>query len=437
MSETNQFTPKYSDIRVEDAELRFVLSGNDEYGFDKSVVNAIRRTLLTDIPTVGFKLYPNGENNDLIMATNESSLHNEMLLHRISFMPYYIDPENYMRNHLFECKVKHDSKEPFRFVTLNDINIYPLNSGLSERLEKLFDDSYDLSHEDEKIIREKLSKTDLDNYDLTKPLSQKAKDEIFRPFKFRGKEHYCMITELKQTNTEGNYQELHFYGSLSVAYGSDDAKFQGVSQATYSFKTDDKLVDNVLMDRIKLDKIEKDDVETYSRKFKLREAERYYYRDDIDESNVYDFSIKSCHYYDSSRILKVAVKLLIQKCENFKLQMIEYLKDEESIVTVDEYKENIYHIEVENESHTLGNLYQSHMMRYLVDDKTLVNIFGYKKPHPLEDKILFIVSLNPGHKLVVGDEVSKITNMFTFLIEGVDSLINDLRILSKVTDKAF
>ena len=117
--------------------------------------------------------------------------------------------------------------------------------------------------------------------------------------------------------------------------------------------------------------------------------------------------------------------------------MIEYLKDEESIVTVDEYKENIYHIEVENESHTLGNLYQSHMMRYLVDDKTLVNIFGYKKPHPLEDKILFIVSLNPSHKLVVGDEVSKITNMFTFLIEGVDSLINDLRILSKVTDKAF
>jgi DNA-directed RNA polymerase subunit L len=437
MSETNQFTPKYSDIRVEDAELRFVLSGNDEYGFDKSMVNAIRRTLLTDVPTVGFKLYPNGENNDLIMATNESSLHNEMLLHRISYMPYYIDPENYMRNHLFECKVKHDSKEPFRFVTLNDINIYPLNSGLSERLEKLFDDSYDLSHEDEKIIREKLSKTDLDNYDLTKPLSQKAKDEIFRPFKFRGKEHYCMITELKQTNTEGNYQELHFYGSLSVGYGSEDAKFQGVSQATYSFKTDDKLVDNVLMDRIKLDKIEKDDVETYSRKFKLREAERYYYRDDIDESNVYDFSIKSCHYYDSSRILKVAVKLLIQKCENFKLQMIEYLKDEESIVTVDEYKENIYHIEVENESHTLGNLYQSHMMRYLVDDKTLVNIFGYKKPHPLEDKILFIVSLNPGHKLVVGDEVSKITNMFTFLIEGVDSLINDLRILSKVTDKAF
>ena len=117
--------------------------------------------------------------------------------------------------------------------------------------------------------------------------------------------------------------------------------------------------------------------------------------------------------------------------------MIEYLKDMHSVVSVDEYKENIYHIEVGNESHTLGNLYQSHLMRYLVDDKTLVNLIGYKKPHPLEDKILFIVSLNPSHKSVVGDEISKITNMFTFLIEGIDSLLNDIRVLSKVTDKTF
>ena len=173
MSESIKFTPKYSDIRIEDGELRFVISGDDEYGFDKSLVNAIRRTLLTDIPTVGFNLTPTGEGNDLIMVTNKSSLHNEMLLHRISFMPLYIDPENYMRNHLFECKIKHDSVEPFKFVTMNDINIYPLNSGLSERVEKLFDDSYDLSPEDESIIRDKLSKTDIDNYDLNKPLSDR------------------------------------------------------------------------------------------------------------------------------------------------------------------------------------------------------------------------------------------------------------------------
>ena len=59
-----KFTPKYSDIRIEDGELRFVISGDDDYGFDKSLVNAIRRTLLTDIPTIGFNLTLTGEDNN-------------------------------------------------------------------------------------------------------------------------------------------------------------------------------------------------------------------------------------------------------------------------------------------------------------------------------------------------------------------------------------
>ena len=84
-----------------------LLAGDDDYGFDKSLANAIRRVLLTDIPTVGFNLYQDGEGNDLTMTVNNSSLHNEMLLHsRIALMPLYINPINYMKNHLFMCKGK-------------------------------------------------------------------------------------------------------------------------------------------------------------------------------------------------------------------------------------------------------------------------------------------------------------------------------------------
>jgi len=331
----------------------------------------------------------------------------------------------------------HAGKDPFRFVTMNDVQIYPLKSGFIERLEKLHDESYDLSHDDERVLRDQLDEVNIENYDLSKPLSQKEKDKIYRPFHFRDSTHYCLITELKTTHTEETHQEIHFYGSPSVGYGYEDAKFQGVSQATYSFQIDEKLVDSVLKDKIKLDGVEKDDIETYSRKFKLREEERYFYRDSDDEPNSYDFSIKSNHYYDSSRILKVSIKILIEKCENFKLEVIEFLKENSSRVSVSENKEYIYHIEVEKESHTLGNLLQSHLIRKLINDKTIINLIGYKKPHPLEDKILFIVSLNPTHKLVVGDEITKIQNMFNYLLDGIDNLVNDLRILSKITDKTF
>ena len=89
------FKPKITNIESISGELRFVLSGDDDYGFDKSIANAIRRVLLTDIPTIGFNLTETGEGNDLIMAINNSSIHNEMLSHRIALIPLYLNPEKY------------------------------------------------------------------------------------------------------------------------------------------------------------------------------------------------------------------------------------------------------------------------------------------------------------------------------------------------------
>ena len=435
--ELKKFQPKISEVESVDGELRFVLSGDDSYGFDKSLANAIRRVLLTDIPTVGFNLYPNGENNDLTMTVNNSSLHNEMLLHRIALMPLYINPINYMKNHLFMCKVKHDSVEPFKFVSMNDIEIYPLKSGFQERLDHYFDESYDMSPDDERVLKEQLSVVNIENYDLEKPLSQKKKDEIYRPYKFRGNTHYCLVTELKTTNTEDTYQEIQFYGSPSVGFGYQDAKFQSVSQATYSFKIDDKMVDEVLKDKIAREGVSEDERESYERKFRLSESERYFYRDNTGEANSYNFAIKSSHYFDPENLFKMSIDILIQKCENLKLEFIQFLKEETSRVSVENDKEYIYRYEVEEESHTLGNLIQSHMMRYCVNDDSIINLIGYKKPHPLEDKIVFIVSMNKGHKLAHADEVVKTQSSTTYILECMDELLQNLRVLYKISDKAF
>jgi len=435
--ELKKFQPKITDVENVDGELRFVISGDDDYGFDKSLANAIRRVLLTDIPTVGFNLYQDGENNDLIMTVNNSSLHNEMLLHRIALMPLYINPINYMKNHLFMCKVKHEGVEPFKFVSMNDVEIYPLKSGFQERIDHYFDESYDMSPDDERVLKEQLSTVNIDNYDLKKPLSQKKKDEIYRPFKFRGNTHYCLITELKTTNTEDTYQEIQFYGSPSVGFGYQDAKFQGVSQATYSFQIDETMVNEVLKNKISKEDILEEERESYERKFRLSESERYFYRDNTGEANSYNFSIKSNHYFDSEYLFKMSIDILIQKCENLKLEFIQFLKEETSRVSVENDKEYIYRYEVEGESHTLGNLIQSHMMRYSVNDESIIHLIGYKKPHPLEDKILFIVSMNKAHKLASADEVVKTQNITTYILECMDEILKDLRVLYKISDKTF
>ena len=116
-------TVEITNIEYDKENLSFILSGDKEFGLDKSIANGIRRVLLNDIPTVGFDT---DKNNDLIMVTNNTSLHNEMMLHRISLIPLFINPDNFMKNYLFDCNVKFNSDNPFQFVTTNDINIYPL-----------------------------------------------------------------------------------------------------------------------------------------------------------------------------------------------------------------------------------------------------------------------------------------------------------------------
>ena len=57
---------------------------------DVSLVNSIRRIILSEVPTVGFKI-ESYEDSDIKIIKNTSSLHNEFLIHRISEIPIYIE----------------------------------------------------------------------------------------------------------------------------------------------------------------------------------------------------------------------------------------------------------------------------------------------------------------------------------------------------------
>jgi len=51
---STDFSVKYLNVKENKNNLDFEISGNNEYGLNKTIVNAIRRTLLIDIDTVAF-----------------------------------------------------------------------------------------------------------------------------------------------------------------------------------------------------------------------------------------------------------------------------------------------------------------------------------------------------------------------------------------------
>jgi len=62
---------------------------------DISIVNAIRRVLLSEIENVGFEFKPYEINNPIVkIITNTCPLHNEIILQRFALLPINLPPNN-------------------------------------------------------------------------------------------------------------------------------------------------------------------------------------------------------------------------------------------------------------------------------------------------------------------------------------------------------
>ncbi len=71
-------------ISEENGTLRFTLKG-----VDHSIANALRRTILSDIPTVAFRVFPH-DANEATFEVNTSRLNNEILKQRLGCIPVHI-----------------------------------------------------------------------------------------------------------------------------------------------------------------------------------------------------------------------------------------------------------------------------------------------------------------------------------------------------------
>jgi len=107
-----------------DNRLELDIKGKEEYGLDKTIINAIRRTLLSSIETYAFRT--SYENPDIKIEVNNTSLHNEFILDRIGLIPLYLDSkliEDNPLKYLFVLDFVHNNSDPVTLITANDFKI--------------------------------------------------------------------------------------------------------------------------------------------------------------------------------------------------------------------------------------------------------------------------------------------------------------------------
>lgn len=106
---------------------------------DLAIVNALRRTLLTDIPTIGFV----GEGEPTVeIHKNTGPLHNEIMIHRIGMIPLHLseDEQESFQEGLYEFTLSvENAKEEKINVTTHDFKGTRDSQPLSEKeLRKIF-----------------------------------------------------------------------------------------------------------------------------------------------------------------------------------------------------------------------------------------------------------------------------------------------------------
>ena len=399
----SEFNCEIIDSESKKNSLTFEIKGSPEYGLDKSIINSIRRILLSRIPSVAF--VTKRVNGDLIVNKNNTSLHNEFLLHRISLIPLYIDPNDYQKDYLFELKVE-STDDPIISIYANNFNIYKKNND----------------------IKDENKSFNLLNYDLENPLSDKEKEKIFRPFinPFTNEKEYCLITELKSTDVK---QSLHLYGSPSVSYGYENSRWQCVSQISYNFKEDDKMFSNICKEKFDIEckkgNLEKKDWNHFKKQMKINESERYFHKDNSLNPYWYHFQIQSTHFNSPKEILIQSIDIIKNNIDLIKIE-IEAIQSQknDSFIQLKNNNDNIYKILFDGYDDTIGNLIQSYTSRYKLDDKSLFSIIGYKKTHPLRKEIIFTLAFNINHKNYDKNNIEKnLSNIISFFKEILSDIL--------------
>ena len=363
---------KVFDLKEEDGLMSFTISN-----IDVSYVNAIRRTILSDIPIVCFKTTPYEENKANILI-NTTRLNNEILKQRLSCIPICISnlEDTPIKNYLLEVDVE-NKIDVTVIVTTKDFNIKDISSN-----------TY---------------------------LDEGEQKKIFPPFipPTGSGEYYIDFVRLRpRISDEIPGERIKFTCEFSVSTARDDSMFNVTGTCAYGFSPDpEKMAEQLEIRKQKWKDEDKKEAEIKfeAANWKLLEGLRYV------KKNSFDFVLQTVGIYENEQIIIKASQILLQKFEVFKNSL---MQDEVEIKPSENTMENCYDITLENEDYTIGNILNYELYTIFYTDVKLLDYVGFKKLHPHDLNSLLRVALT--------DKTKSVSTVKTMLVKVIDEAITKI-----------
>jgi DNA-directed RNA polymerase subunit L/DNA-directed RNA polymerase alpha subunit len=354
----------FSQLNLSD---RFNISFNLK-DVDLSIVNSLRRIILSEIKNVGFFFNPNdfSDDKDIVILQNDTPLHNEFLQHRISLIPIHVTP----------TQLENWNKDEYKFV-INKQNTTP-----------------------------NVYSSDIQVFDKNDTFLPAISKQFFPPDPIT--KDFIIITKFNKSPNS----KLHIEAFATLNTPSESTSFGMISNISIEFNLDEQKVKKELQKYLENNK-SKASVENLTHQFNSIEKERFYQRNKYREPNDFNIKITSECSIPCTYIFNTAIGILKNKILAFQNSDYDIINNN-----------MLFSIIIKNESHTLGNIFQSlvfnHYIRENIDNEYNIKYIGYTIPHPLEKILLIKIK---GDKLLLLDDVR---NFINNACDHIYNILNDL-----------
>lgn len=303
-----------------------------------SIANAIRRTIIRDIPTVGVKteLY---EQNQCHIEINTTRFHNEIVKHRLSCIPIhrnFNELDDLPGNYTLELDVKNDTDHVL-YVTTADFKI---RSKTTENL-----------------------------------LTATQTREIFPPCETTNAYIDFLRLQPQLTDTIPG-EHIKLTADFSVVSPRDSSTFAVVSKCTYKATPDENAARaawEAHEKELRAAKMVDSEIAFHRKNYMILDAQRHFVADS------FDFEIKSIGVYQNKAIVKKACEIL---CARFK-ERVEELDSGLIQVTPSNTTMDGWDIVLQNEDYTVGKVLEYMLyQRYFMGAGAVLQFCGFKKQHP-------------------------------------------------------
>jgi DNA-directed RNA polymerase II subunit RPB3 len=369
--------PSITRSRKEGDAFHFTLSN-----VNVSVANAIRRTILSDIPTVVFRTFPH-EHSDCTIAENVSRLNSQIIEHRLSCIPIHLKQvdKDLIKDYFLEVSVEN----------ITDTMLY-------------------VTTEDFKVKRK----------DGAKVTDERFKSEnLFPADPYTG--HFIDFVRLRpKVSDQIPGDKISLTCDFSIGTAKENGVYNVVYTCSYACTVDDEGINKELAKKKQQWADEgktEAEIEFEKKNWLLLDSKR------IVLPNSFDFVVQSVGVFDNDDIVQKAIKILVNKLNHIASEL------ENDRVAIQGSKTTLEHgfdITLANEDYTIGKAFEYILFeKYFAIKEPVLSFVGFTKLHPHDkDGLLRLGFTSESDKLIAKQVMQDGIQDLIQIFEGIGARLS-------------